>query len=86
MIKLNLSKCCLQIQCDQIAKLIFNMIPFATFQICPKASNFCQIKLKVLPKINPYKIAKYFKHFAKVVKFRHIWSHRLQLTAGIDFY
>ena len=42
--------------------------------------------LKVLPKINPYKIAKYFKHFAKVVKFRHIWSHRLQLTAGIDFY
>ena len=64
-------------QCDQIAKLFFNSR--GIYRTVNLSSNmiFCQRKFKILPKylINPHRIAQRLSNYAKVVKFRHFWSH-----------
>ena len=54
----------------------FNIWPLETMKSCPKASFNCQSKFKVLPntKYTLSKLSMAFKIFAKVVKYRQIWS------------
>ena len=36
-------------QCDQIARLFFNIWPFTSIKICPKGFKICQSRFKILP-------------------------------------
>ena len=54
------------IQCDQIARLFFNIWPFTSRKICQKVYKICQSSFKFLPN---RKIGQDFEDFAKV------WSH-----------
>ena len=37
------------IQCDQMARLFFNIWPFATMKTCPIMSQICQSRLSIMP-------------------------------------
>ena len=66
----------LSLQCDQMARLFFNICSFATNKMCPIAYEVCQNRFKISPNIkNPPKYCPRLFNFAKVAKFRQIWSH-----------
>ena len=76
-----------QQQCDQMAWFIFNIGPFITKDICPKAYQFTKRWRKYLPNTNLgfYKLPKDFQNIAKLTKFFQIWSHwATATTATID--
>ena len=64
-------------QYELMARLFYNLWPVATMKFCPVekkidnlGTNVCQILTE------PYqKLPKEFYNFAKVAKFRQIWSH-----------
>ena len=64
------------IQCDQMAWLFFNIWPVTSMKISPMAYKFCPSRSKIFTnsKINHQKNAQDFEDFAKMAKFRQIWS------------
>ena len=66
-----------QPQCDQMARLFFNIWPFTSMKTFPNGKlNLPKSVQKIFPKIkNLPKIAQDFEDFAAVVKFRKNRSH-----------
>ena len=56
---------------------LFKIWQFTSLQICQIGKTSNQSRCQNLPnsKVNPHKTAKSFQNFARVVKFRQIWSH-----------
>ena len=56
------------VQCDQMARLLFNIRPFTTIKKIQKHKNWAKHFTEY--ENNLKKLAKYFEIFAKVAKFR----------------
>ena len=63
---------------------LLNIGPFTTIKICPISKTFAQLGYKNCPLQN--KPSKNSQSFAKVVKFRQIWSHKLSQTFRLELY
>ena len=72
----DLRDCCWCEQCYQMVRLFFNICPFATMKISPIMSSICQSIISILPNNKQIikNLPKICTLFAKVVKFRQIWS------------
>ena len=62
----------LQQQCDQVARLFFNICPLSLMKICPKASTICQSMFYNFPNAK--------RRFQKLPKIFKIWS-KWQISA-----
>ena len=64
-------------QCDQTVRLFFNIWPLATITNSPIMYQICQSRLNILTnkKKTIKNLPKDLQSFAKVAKFRQIWSH-----------
>ena len=58
-----------------MAKLFFNISSFGTIKMCPMPNEVCQVQNFPEYQIIFPNIAQDFLIFAKVAKFRQIWSH-----------
>ena len=68
-------------QCDQMFGFSAQYFAIYNYVICPKSKLNVSKKVENFPKykLNPHKVAEYANFFAKVAKFRQIWSHWWQL-------
>ena len=75
-LKILIFRCWQWAQCDQMARIFF-IQPFIQWKFLPVANQFDKVRSNVLPNDNLsfLKGPNYFSNFAKLSKFRKIWSH-----------